>query len=498
MKLTGIIEQVFGSRKVFRGYATMRTLVSMSKPSEYQRKLEESRLEEILSYLNNSPFKFFPELIFAWQMPDNEVLNKLCYTQQTGKISRMTEAGFTITKSKFVMQDAIDGNNPTTKVITIEFSDELIALKPLSRLDGNHRLSALEASIREEEENGVRDDTGNMVVPFSIILLSPEENVASKIESAMFYLINSKAKPLTSEESLRSIFENDRFDNTEKNMLLSIDTDMQSRLTKLVQFLKLANMDLVKEVFNDEIYSLAMHLSINKNISVKQLSDAIISINLLFRESNNSYKNPNIYKAFILYKAGNQSSLFEKFKKWIDESHLSNLDKLDATEIIGVYEELHKKHSLKVFVAMPYISFKRVNEFNTLFKEILQELTNDGPYNFELIPIMRFRGESQRIDARLIKCIRECDVFIADLTTNNDNVIFEIGMAEGLQKPMLLIKAEEDTDKMAFEEYKEDSQIPFDMDKLQYIPYSNSGYYNDIKSIVKNNLRAILLDKGIC
>jgi len=58
MKLTGIIEQVFGSMKVFRGYATMRTLVSMSKSSEYQRDLDMSRLKEISEYLKDSPFRF--------------------------------------------------------------------------------------------------------------------------------------------------------------------------------------------------------------------------------------------------------------------------------------------------------------------------------------------------------------------------------------------------------------------------------------------------------
>ena len=33
---------------------------------------------------------------------------------------------------------------------------------------------------------------------------------------------------------------------------------------------------------------------------------------------------------------------------------------------------------------------------------------------------------------------------------------------------------------------------PFDMDKLQYIPYSSTGYYNDIKGIVKWNLPIIV------
>lgn len=108
---------------------------------------------------------------------------------------------------------------------------------------------------------------------------------------------------------------------------------------------------------------------------------------------------------------------------------------------------------------------------------------------------MRFRGASQRIDKRLIERIKECDIFIGDLTTCNDNVIFEIGLAEGNGKKILLIKAEEDTTKMPFDmavRLDKGKIIPFDMDKLQYIPYSSSGYYNDIKSILRNNIPVIV------
>jgi len=428
-------------------------------------------------------------------MPDSNVLNRLCYEQQTGKISRMAEDGFCITKSKFIMQDAIDGNNPTTKVISIEFSDDLIGKRPLTRIDGNHRLSALEGELKEEVENGVRSQLGNMVVPFSIVMLSPDENDNSKIESAIFYLVNSKAKPLTTEESLKSIFKGDKFNETEKNMLMSLDADKQSRLTKLVDFMNITSLEIIKLCFGNELYTFALYLINNTEIPIEQLCLSITSIDLLFRETNNKYNNPDIYKALIIYKAEKSNEKYNKFQQWIDDNHLSNSGKLNALEIIKIYEELHAKRSLKVFVAMPYISFQRVNDFNKLFKEILNELTEKGPYNFELIPIMRFRGKSQRIDARLIKCIKECDVFIADLTTNNANVVFEVGMAEGNNKPMLLIKAEKDTDRLPFEEYNEENNVPFDMDKLQYIPYSDSGYYNDIKRIVRNNLPIILKEK---
>ena len=148
-----------------------------------------------------------------------------------------------------------------------------------------------------------------------------------------------------------------------------------------------------------------------------------------------------------------------------------------------------------MFVAMPYVSHKRVNDFNKLFNEVCIELSSEGKkgVQYELIPIMRFRGAAQRIDQRLIECIRRCDLFVADLTGNNPNVIFEVGLAEGAQKQMLLIRQEEMPD--TGDIFQEDASaienakpVPFDMDKLQWIPYTATGYYNDIKDILRRNL----------
>ena len=57
---------------------------------------------------------------------------------------------------------------------------------------------------------------------------------------------------------------------------------------------------------------------------------------------------------------------------------------------------------------------------------------------------------------------------------------------------MILIKADSDSSRVPFEEIEINNNLPFDMDKLQWIPYSSTGYYNKIKSIMKNNIPEIL------
>ena len=195
----------------------------------------------------------------------------------------------------------------------------------------------------------------------------------------------------------------------------------------------------------------------------------------------------------------------ELFACWVSENALGDVGEIDPQALISVFEKMHQRGPYKVFVAMPYVSNPHVNEYNKLFREVLSELSdpkkNDDGIKYELIPIMRFRGAAQRIDRRLIEKIKECDIFVADITGNNENVIFEVGLAEGNGKQMLLIRSNDDSkpDKVFVEneEYvKSGGRVPFDMDKLQYIPYSATGYYNSIKSIVRNHLPEIAKKLG--
>lgn len=494
MKLTGIVEDVFGGRTIFRGYATLRTLYKLSKEAEYQRKRNDERLPLIKDFLENSPFKFFPELIFALQFDDNDVLTKIKGEQQQGSIKLSNNS--VIKKAKFQFQEN-NGNDPTTKVISIDFIDDEVAKKPLVRLDGNHRLSALEDIYKQESENGSLSTLLNMVVPFSI-LLQTKGNEAEKYESAFFYLINAKAKSLTTEENLKAIFNNPNFDNIEKQSLLGLE-DI-SCLNDIIEKLKSKECNsfkIINDVFCGEIYTLALELS---NLLPSSTSDEIFNalnyINELYENNEISKSLKFAYLALIAYKAKHDDKDTIKLCKWLNTTKINQIDFTDVKHLLKSYEKNFEK-TYKVFVAMPYISHERVNDFNKLFKEVLAEISENQPYKLELIPIMRFRGEAQRIDARLIKCIKDCHIFVADLSECNSNVVFEIGLAEGNDKPIILIKSTEDKVKPPFDEKKEinKTEIPFDMDKLQYIPYSATGYYNKIKSIMKNHIPVILKER---
>lgn len=495
MILKGLIDDVFGNSTIFRGYATLRMLAMLSKPNTYQREINDAHIEEIEKYMKTSSFRFFPELIFSLQFKDQNVIDKIKY-EKFPRGGLRTIDGIRITKGIFSYEKKIE-NEASAKVVSLDIPDNLVENKILYRIDGNHRLSVIDKMLEEEKQNGVHGSVIDNAVPFSILLQS-ESPSAQKYESAYFYLINAKAKSLTSEENLRTIFSNPNFDDIEKKSLLEIDD--VSKINDIVEILSnnaTAQLKIIKDKFNSEIYSLALDIyHLVPNASIESISNALNYINSLYEDNKIPKSLQFIYLSLIAYKAEHSDKDLKKFIEWLEATKVNQTNFGDVKHLLSSYEQNFNKN-YKVFVAMPYVSFARVNDFNRLFKEVFEEISNKQPYKLELIPIMRFRGESQRIDQRLIKCIKECDIFIADLSECNSNVIFEIGLAEGNDKPMILIKEDNDKANLPFDEVKLDvkKQVPFDMDKLQWIPYSSTGYYNAIKTIMKNNIPEILINR---
>lgn len=86
MKLKGIIEDVFRGVTIFRGYATLGTLARLSIPQNYQRPQDKYRMSKIKEYMDASSFVFFPELIFGWQIDDNQVIRQIKEDDNIGNI----------------------------------------------------------------------------------------------------------------------------------------------------------------------------------------------------------------------------------------------------------------------------------------------------------------------------------------------------------------------------------------------------------------------------
>ena len=121
--------------------------------------------------------------------------------------------------------------------------------KPFHRIDGNHRLDAAEKSSSNKVER--------MVVPFCILLGTDYYEGREKIDSeetknfdkavkVFFYNINTKTIPLTSEENLRVLIDDEI--NFPEEELIGIFGGKQAILTR--KLMKQINPDLFFAGFN--------------------------------------------------------------------------------------------------------------------------------------------------------------------------------------------------------------------------------------------------------
>lgn len=473
MILRGVIEYTFRGALCFRGFARIGDLAKISEPNvAYQRIADRSKSIEILNFLKNGTYRFFPELTFGLKLPDESAIANINNGVKSTFSSKIQFNFYAKDYKDYKNKEGFD--SPLLRRIALNFQDENV--KYLSRIDGNHRLFAVDGL---DFNNPKEKEDLNYLVPFCIIIQQDTEE-ATKYENAYFHLINSKSKPLTSEENLKSILDNSIFSDAEITEIIGSNG---IKTKELIQNLKSFNFQGIEDIIKDNLRSFAIGcFEVLNNKSVKQTQQAIQAIDVLYSENNKlrQYDNLETLLALVYYKIEGEN-IFGDFVDWIIGNHMFNLREAKASSIIEIYNKIHSKKVYKIFVAMPYWSHPEITEYNTLFKEVLNDIQRKGKVELELIPIMRFRGKSQRIDQRLIDKIEECDVFIADITGNNINVIFEIGFAEAKNKPMILIKQEKDKTK-----------VPFDMDKLQYVPYPKDGYYNAIKSTVNLNLTEIL------
>lgn len=522
MIIRGILDKSLSKQTCIRGFARIQDLARISKANpEYQRELLDRQKKVISNFLTDETYLFFPEVILSVKL-------KTDYTKRGANVDQspitLIESrrkftsnvnGLSITPLKKTTSPNYDtsGRNEIN-IVDLEFSDgELTALinsnnHPFHRIDGNHRLTAAE-QISEDDFRITQMD-----VPFCIILfeeitkeefnsntgrLEPKTDKSyEQFERMVFFNINSKTEPLTLEQNLKGILGSEQhFDNPEIKRLFGNEGVLARKLGNRIN---IEDFSYLKPILKDNRWSLALrifilynnHKKLFKTVTsdklVETVFNALQGINIIYSENETIRKNKSMEMllAFLFYKSFAEEKAFKFFFLKIVNSHLFEADETKANSIIPIFNKLYQKKHIKIFVAMPYYSDDVVSEYNKLFKEALADVQKKAKskVDIELIPIMRFKGKSERIDRRLLDKIKECDVFVADLTQSNINVCFEIAYAEGREKPMLI-----------FRDGADKTKIPFDMDKLQYIPFKKSSYYSSIKGIIINNLPTILTEQ---
>jgi len=525
MIIRGILDRSLSNQICVRGFARIQELARISKANpDYQRELIDRQIIQTSNFLTDETYLFFPEVILSLKLKqdltksgvrkDNTPIQVIEKNRQFNSNVNSLSIKPLIRKTNKVFDVS---EKDVVTIVEIYFDDaELATLiasnqHPFHRIDGNHRLSAAE-QIQDNDRIRV------MNIPFCVVLFEeiiseefiPERGLVKtvddsfeKFERVVFYNINSKTVPLTIEENLKGILGEDKYFNNDevdkifedkgtnaRNLGKRINHKDFSALSKVIKENKWAMCLRILQLHTQGIERGEELKLYGENDSiVDDLFEVLQELNILYKNIKPLSNNPSIEVliAFLYYKTFCSNNKFSFFAKWIINNHLFQADETTAQSIIRIFDNIYLRKVMPVFVAMPYWSHAKVNEYNKLFKEILKDVQNQSQLNLilELIPIMRFKGKSERIDQRLLESIRNCEIFIADVTGCNPNVLYEIAFAEGCNKASILIKDE-----------KDEAVLPFDMDKRQYIPYDASIYYTDIKTKVINQLKAILAEES--
>jgi nucleoside 2-deoxyribosyltransferase len=475
MILRGLLGRSFGGFVCIRGYAALSDLISVSEANyDYQRDLDATHVQELRDFLDKQENQFFPEIILSYQLDSKQDGVKLTPNESIIEIS--ADKSLPIKIKLFPKRLGVQGQVKTEMTIVSINIPNHMAHGLFKRIDGNHRLSAA---------SQLDDSKKNVSTPFCLLLLDVNEN-KDKIQTTIFHNINTKGKSLTSEENLRAIFDGEYRDAVNHLHARFSDAELENnfgweyKLTRqLVQeldkdYLNSLN-NLLEQHSRSTALGLVQFLIAQKLINIDEIDSAITRLKTCLTTVNELYKNKSrllnchekgLFYALMYYafKAGeNGKNLLTSFELWALRNHIDEIKHIDATSIVDVFEKVHASE-LKIFMAMPYYSDEGVDNYNTALTNAVNAIKEKNS-NINLMhhPIMRTRSPIHDLIADIMSKIEHCDIFIADITDNNPNVLYEYGVARGLSKHCVLLR-KKTAEQAVKSDYANDLRFEFDGD----------------------------------
>ena len=424
MIIRGILDNSLSGQLCIRGFAPIKELAKISCADyNYQRNPIEGR-EDIITFLETETYLFFPEIILSYKIRHDSVKKSNespLRTIQSGNKYKSNKDNVEIRIKKFFNSPTDEG----VKIIELIIADEHINTKPFHRIDGNHRLLAAEKSTA--------DKVNRMVAPFCIILGEEFYNGDSLIENQdtktfdkatkiFFHNINTKTIPLKSGIKTRELM-----DKIKADYLTGINHIISNKY----------------RTYCIKIFNVLLENSNETNCIVDDVLEALKCIDVLYLENEQLKDNSSfgLLTAFLYYKVTDKTSKFEFFKNWVIKNHIFDIKEIKAESIIKIFDKIVEQE-IKVFVAMPYFQGdpKIVEEYNTIYGNVINEISRAYGVKISLYPIMQNEGETQDQIQDIINKIQDCHIFIADISDNNANVLYETGWARALKKPTLLFR----------------------------------------------------------
>lgn len=487
MKLSGMLSKIMDNYLCLRGVAGIKVLAEISEVNpDIQRDLLEAHKDEMTEFLERGEYAFFPEVVLSMNIcisEDDNFENLISVVDSVDK-------GFNAPVGKVKINFRADKNKllddrRQIKVAQFEFdSDEI----KLSRIDGNHRLSAAEYL------------NSDILIPFCLIVF-PNTEEAKNHSRAIFHNINSKQIPLELEQNIKIIIESDDvFPDSilEPNQPFGLHYKFTRELLWGDAKINFEFFPYIKNLVYNSRYSFftdLFRLLLKENLvengtAVGTVRKELAGVEHALGEANiiTSSQNSAIIGALAYYKLVDISK-FNRFIKWISHNHIADAKAVHIDDIINVFDKVYENIPKKVFLARWYPAegdenYKKAVQRREAIGKILDDL------NLNLVDLGTQDGATYDIRSAMYQEIGASDIFIADLTGCRHNVMVEVGYALNSNKVSF---DELNTDKgrmlFYFAPTTDYLNPPFDLSGFRYERIDDSA---DIESKVKPLIESIL------
>lgn len=508
-EIYGIIDNCYNSFYVFRGFAQPELLIQYSEPyAAYQRRPEDKHVEEIADFIQSGKNIYTPEIVLAYSISDwfDRSVNPLFAggalpAGTIGPLDLLTRqshdlpSGYAhiVLKDRNKISFSRSKKHSNLSLVKCSLPDTLAA-KPFRRIDGNHRLDAMDT---------IRDKIAAYTVPFCVILLTgdsfssiPNTAPTARIEMEIFHNINSKAKPLTPLEQYRGLFNlftASELESYGKEFGVTksyLEKHGDRRFTNIAAFLT-DKEDIVLCCFR---YLMDNGLTATEDELVDvfdKLEHTLFAQEERIRHCKSSAAIiPYVYYCFAGGKQKNAK--LTAYHTWFVKNRLYDVKNIDPASMVDVFNSIYEIRKKQIFVAMPFS-----RELDFVFDAVREAVLKINQENHaDLLEPVRIDkqivGFSYDIVKEISESIKNAGLLIADLTYQNANVYYEVGYAQGLLQAKLGNTAEVlyliSNPKKPDEPF---ASAKFDVEHYKMIPYKNVGNGgNELKAALEKELKA--------
>ena len=491
MTLSGMLSKIMDNYLCLRGIASIKKLAEISEINpDIQRDLLEEHKDEMKDFLERGEYTFFPEVILSMNF---SIDDKVAFEDFVADVDSATK-GFNKTVGKARVNFKPDENKfiddrRQLKTAKIEFDESKMKL---SRIDGNHRLSAAEYLAND------------MLIPFCLIVF-PDEKESKSHSRAIFHNINSKQIPLRLEQNLKIIIEsNDVYPDSvlEKSQPFGVPYKFTRELLWGNNKIDFSCFPLIKNFVYDNKYSfftdffrhLLKEELIKETTAVDDVKRELVSVENALREAGivASSQNSAIVGALAYYKLSAPDKC-SRFVKWIARNHIADAQNVSIDDIISIFDKVYDSIPKKVFLARWYPastddSYTKAVQRRNAIGRVIESL------HLELVDLGTQDGATYDIRSAMYDQISASDIFIADLTGCRHNVMVEVGYALNSDK-LNFDQLHPDKGRMLFyfSSTNEHPNPPFDLNGFRYEQINDSA---EIETKVKPLIESILEEIG--